>query len=82
MLGSRKANDAPMVRLDPAGSRSEHEAAIAQYLTELDPQLGPLLLPYLKFDRLNRLSDSDRRRLRSEVASVVRRTLDNEDATG
>ena len=71
-----------MVRLDPSGSRSEHEAAIARYLTELDPQLGPLLVPYLKFDRLDGLSDSDRRRLRSEVASVVRKTLDNEDTTG
>lgn len=71
-----------MVRLDPAGSRSDHEAAIAQYLIELDPQLGPLLVPYLKFDRLDGLSEADRRRLRSEVARVVRETLDNEDALG
>lgn len=70
-----------MVRLDPAGSRSDHEDEIARYLTELDPQLGPLLTPYLKFDRLDGLSDPDRRRLRSEVARAVRETLDNEGCT-
>jgi hypothetical protein len=68
-----------MVQLEPTGSRGDHEAAIEQFLTESDPQLGPILAAYLKFDRLDGLTDTERRRLRGEIATAVRNVLD-EDA--
>lgn len=68
-----------MVDLDPSMSRAEHEAAIAERLTEIDPQLGGILAPYLRFDRMEGLNDSDRRQLRSEIAASVRAALDAEE---
>jgi len=58
-----------MVQLNPAGSRGEHEAAIEQYIIDLDPQLGAILAPYLKFERLDELNDQERRRLRGEIST-------------
>jgi hypothetical protein len=65
-----------MVHLNPAGSKSEHEQAIEQYVLEVDPELGAILAPYLKFARLDELTDQDRRRVRAEIASAVRVALD------
>jgi hypothetical protein len=67
-----------MVKLDPAGSRGSHEEAIERHLVELDPQFGAILAPYLKFDQLDDLSDADRRRLRTEIASKVQILLEPE----
>ncbi|MDP3713789.1 MAG: hypothetical protein Q8R60_15040 [Mycobacteriales bacterium] len=66
------------MELDPKASRAEHEAAIAKYLVDVDPVLGAILAPYLAFDRLEDLSESDRRRLRGQVAAAVREALDAE----
>lgn len=68
------------MELDPNASKAEHEAAIAAYLVEVDPELGAILAPHLKFDRLEELSDGDRRRIRSEIAAEVRAALDAEEA--
>jgi hypothetical protein len=67
-----------MVDLDPSASRADHEAAIAERLTEVDPQLGGILAPYLGFEKLEGLNDSERRNLRSEIATAVRAALDAE----
>ncbi len=66
------------MELDPSASRAEHEAAIAKYLVEVDPVLGGILAPYLAFDRLEELSESDRRRVRGQIAAAVRAALDAE----
>jgi len=66
------------MELDPTASKAEHEAAIAKYLIEADPLLGGILAPYLAFDRLEALSESDRRRVRGQIAAAVRAALDAE----
>lgn len=65
-----------MVDLDPSASKADHEAALALYLIETDAEFGAILAPFLTFDRLEDLSDSDRRRIRAEIASKVRKALD------
>ena len=69
-----------MVTLDPSASKADHEAAIAQYLLGADPELGAILSPYLAFNRLEDLSDTDRKRIRAEIAAKVRAALDDDGA--
>lgn len=66
------------MELDPTASKVAHEAAIARYLVEADPELGAILAPHLTFGRLENLSDSDRRRIRIEITAEVRAALDAE----
>ena len=70
-----------MVSLDPLASKSAHEIAIAEYLRELDPEFGAILGPYIRFDSLEQMSDTDRRNMRSEIAAAIRAHLDS-DGTG
>lgn len=67
------------VQLDPTGSKSEHERAIEEHLLALDPELGAILAPFLKFDQIDELTDQDRRRIRAEVAAAVHEALDTEE---
>ena len=66
------------MELDPHASKTEHEAAIAKYLIGVDPLLGGILARYLSFDRLEELSESERRRVRGQIAAAVRAALDAE----
>jgi hypothetical protein len=68
-----------MVDLEPGAPRADHEAAIEQYLLTTDAELGAILAPFLKFDRLENLSDTDRRRVRAEIAAKVREVLDADE---
>lgn len=68
-----------MAELNLTGSKSEHERAIETYLLDVDPELGAILAPYLKFARLDELTDQDRRRLRAEITTAVRAVLDKGD---
>lgn len=65
-----------MVEFDPAASKSDHEATLDAYLLERDPMFGAILAPFLKFDVLERMSDTDRKTVRAIVASEVRKALD------
>lgn len=67
-----------MVEFDPGASKRDHEAALEAYLLERDPMFGAILAPFLKFDVLEQMSDTDRRTVRSQVVGVVRRALDEE----
>lgn len=64
------------MKFDPKASRAEHEAAIAKFVVEADPELGAILAPYLGLGRLEDLSDAARRQLRVEIAQKVRTALD------
>ena len=65
-----------MVEFDPAASKSEHEETLEAYLLKLDPKFGAILAPFLKFDALEQMSDTDRRAVRGRVANEVRKALD------
>ncbi|MFH7322264.1 hypothetical protein [Aeromicrobium sp. JJY06] len=65
-----------MVEFDPAASKSDHEATLEAYLLEQDPLFGAILAPFLRFDRLEQISDTDRRSIRAQVKAEVREALD------
>ena len=65
-----------MVEFDPAASKSDHEATLEAYLLERDPMFGAILAPFLKFDVLEQMSDTDRRTVRAQVTGEVRKALD------
>lgn len=65
-----------MVEFDPAASKSDHEATLEAYLLEQDPIFGAILFPFLRFDALEQMSDTDRRTIRAQVSGAVRKALD------
>lgn len=69
-----------MIDLNETASKTEHEKKIAEYLTHLDPKFGALLAPYLKFSQLDALSESDRKRIRSEITLKVQALILEEDS--
>lgn len=65
-----------MVEFDSAASKREHEKVLEEYLLEKNPVFGAILAPLLKFDALEQMSETERRTIRSQVATQVRNTLD------
>lgn len=65
-----------MVEFDPSASKSHHEATLEAYLLEQDPMFGAILAPFLRFDVLEQMSDTDRRSIRAQVNGEVRKALD------
>lgn len=70
-----------MVEFDPAGSKSDHEATLEAYLLERDPIFGAILAPFLRFDALEQMSDTDRRMIRAQVCGMVRKALAQESTS-
>lgn len=66
-----------MVEFDSAESKSEHERILGEYLLEKDPTFGAILAPLLNFDALEQMSENERRTIRSQVATEVRKALDD-----